>query len=423
MIKTINSKVDIFLKLLLLSFPILIIFGPFALNLFSIIFSLYALINYKSIIKLDFFNKKIFIIFFSFVILIFPFESIDFKNSFIKYLSFIRFVLMMLGLIIFFEKKNKDNFILLKMYKIYVIILTIITIDVLIEYYFGSNIIGYSSYYGGRIASFTNDELIIGYIYCFLTLFTMIFIYKNTNHYYFFIIACFIIGISFIIGERSSFLKLFLLILFFSFVHFFYLKKLKIKFFFIILPIIFILVLSFYQVVKNTTQAKMFINFDKNELILLEKDKFAFFKKKFYETKHAPHYLTAYNIFLNYPIFGIGINNFYKESTKKEYENNELLKSKERGTTHPHQLYLEIISEVGLTGLFYFIFIFFYPIYTSLKSLIRDKEIFIISHLFLHIYFIFPILPSGSFFGTNYGIPFWFNLAILLYLSKKNLKF
>ena len=81
------------------------------------------------------------------------------------------------------------------------------------------------------------------------------------------------------------------------------------------------------------------------------------------------------------------------------------------------------MSEVGLTGLIYFICIFFYPIFICLKSLIKNKEYYIISHLFLHVYFIFPILPSGSFFGTNYGIPFWFNLAILLYLSKKNLKF
>ena len=170
MISKNKSKIDIFLKFLVLSFPILIILGPFALNCFSLIFTLYAIHNYKILKKLNFFDKKIFIIFFSFIILIFPFESIDFKNSFLKYLSFFRFILMMLGLIIFFKKENKNNSILYKIYKIYIIILTIITIDVLIEYYFDSNLIGYSSYYSGRIASFTNDELIIGYIFCFLTL-------------------------------------------------------------------------------------------------------------------------------------------------------------------------------------------------------------------------------------------------------------
>ena len=37
----------------------------------------------------------------------------------------------------------------------------------------------------------------------------------------------------------------------------------------------------------------------------------------------------------------------------------------------------------------------------------------------LHMFFIFPILPSGSFFGTTYGLPFWFNFAILIYLVDK----
>ena len=115
--------------------------------------------------------KRYYFFFLSFIILIFPIESIDFKNSLIKYLSFFRFILMLLGIIIFLKINNKNNSLLYKIYKVYIIILTIIIFDISIEYYFGSNIFGYTSNYRGRIASFTNDELIIGYIYCFLTLF------------------------------------------------------------------------------------------------------------------------------------------------------------------------------------------------------------------------------------------------------------
>ena len=143
-------------------------------------------------------------------------------------------------------------------------------------------------------------------------------------------------------------------------------------------------------------------------------------RQKFYNSKHAPHYFTAYNIFLNYPIFGIGINNFYQESSKSEYEDTKLLNTKGRVSNHPHQIYLEIISEVGLIGSIYFFFIIFYPINISIKYLIKRKNSFVLSHLLLHIFFVMPIIPSGSFFGTNYGIPFWFNLSILIYLSKKN---
>ena len=415
----INDKINLFLQSLILSFPILIILGPFVLNIFSIIFSLYAIFNYK---KLKILDKKIVILFFSFVILIFPFESMDFKNSLIKYFSFFRFILMLLGLIIFFEKENNKNYFFLKIYKIYAFILTIIIIDIIIEFIFGTNILGYKSYVDSRIASFTNDELIIGYIFCFTVLFTLTFIMKKTNTYYFLIIIGIILAISFIIGERSNFLKLFSLIILFSFINLFYFNKFKIRNLFIAIPIILISLASFYQLTKNTQQGKSLYRL--LEINMPEESKTSFdIKEKFFESHHAPHYVTAYKIFLNYPVFGIGINNFYSESSKKKYIDKRLQYSGgSRASTHAHQLYLEILSEVGLVGLIYFIFIFLYPIYLSLKSLIKTQEVSILSHLFLHFYFIFPILPSGSIFGTNIGIPFWFNLAILIYLSKKNWK-
>jgi O-antigen ligase len=419
MLTKISNKINLIPQILILSFPILIILGSFALNVFSIFFSLYAIFNFK---KFNILDKKIIILFFSFIILIFPFESIEFKNSFFKYLSFFRFVLMLFGLIIFFENQNNKNNFFLKIYKIYTLILAIIIVDIVVEYLFGTNILGYSSYLDGRIASFTNDELIIGYIFCFVSLFTLIYIFKNTNVYYFFIIISIFLFISFIIGERSNFLKLLSLVVLFAFINYFYLEKFKIKNLFILIPVILFFSVSFYHLTKDTLQGKKLYRL--LEINMPEESKTSFdIKEKYFESSHAPHYLTAYKIFLNQPIFGIGVNNFYLESQKNKYEDERLkFGGGARGSTHPHQLYLEIIAEVGLVGLIYFIFIFFYPIYLSLKSLIKIHELNIIPHLFLHLYFIFPILPSGSIFGTNTSIPFWFNLAILIYLSKKNLK-
>jgi len=435
----ISSKINSILGLLLLSFPILIILGSFALNCFSIIFSLYAIFNYKKFLNIDFINPKAKIFFFSFIILIFPFESFEFQDSFsqssiFKYLSFSRFVLMLFGLIIFLEKNNKTNF-FSKIYKTNVVILLILSIDILFEYLFGYNLFGYKSSKAHRIASFTNDELIIGYIFCFTALFTLTFIFKRSNHYYFFVLICFFMIISFIVGERSNFLKFVSLIMLFYFIHFFLnSKKLNIKKFILFTPVILVLLFSFYQLTKNTKQGKSLYDLTEN-LVIVENGKYKLnVIERFKVSTHAPHYVTAYKIFLNYPIFGIGINNFYSESAKTKYEDGKfgvntatsdgLVESPvHRASTHPHQIYLEIISEVGLVGLVYCIFIFFYPIYISLKSFKKNKEIYFISHLLLHIFFIFPILPSGSFFGTNYGIPFWFNLSILIYLSKKNFKF
>ena len=434
----ISGKINMALELLLLSFPILIILGPLALNCFSIIFSLYAVFNYKSLKKIDALDNKTIILFFSFIILIFPFESVKFQNSFqqssiFKYFSFTRFVLMLFGLIIFFEKNNKKNF-FSKIYKTYVIILAILAIDISIEFFWGHNLLGYKSSLDGRIASFTNDELIIGYIFCFVALFTLTFIFKKSNHYYFFILICVFMTVCFVVGERSNFLKFVSLVALFYFIYFVLnFKKLKIKKLLIFTPIIFLTIVSFYQLTKNTKQGSSLFRLTE-DLITVENGKYSLnIVERFKVSTHAAHYATAYKIFLNYPIFGIGINNFYSESKKEKYEDGKFGYTNAtsdgivetpvlRASTHPHQVYLEIISEVGLVGLIYCIFIFFYPIYISLKSYIKSKEINLISHLLLHIYFIFPILPSGSFFGTNFGIPFWFNLSILIYLSKRNLK-
>ena len=157
----IEKKVNFILKNLLYLFPIFIISGPFALNLFSVIFSLYAIFNFRKFYSL---NKNIIIFFFSFIFLLFPYESIEFKNSLFKYLSFFRFVLMFFGIQFFLENNfNQKN--IVRIYKVFLIILGLIILDIFIEYFAGSNILGFSSDYVGRIASFTRDELIIGYIF------------------------------------------------------------------------------------------------------------------------------------------------------------------------------------------------------------------------------------------------------------------
>ena len=58
-----TKKLDLFLKSLIYIFPVLIISGPFALNFFSIIFSIYAIWNWDKFKKLIFSNTKLYIFF------------------------------------------------------------------------------------------------------------------------------------------------------------------------------------------------------------------------------------------------------------------------------------------------------------------------------------------------------------------------
>lgn len=410
-----KEKLNSILIISLYIFPILIIIGPSTLNIFSIIFSLYAIINYKKFITFD---KKIILIFFSFLIFLFPYESIDFKNSIFKYFSFLRFILMFFGIQFFLEKnfKKKKFF---KLLNLFCVILLLIIIDVLIESFTGTNLLGFKSNYVGRVASFTNEELIIGYIFCFIALFTLLYIKKKVNNWKFLIIISILISVSFLIGERSNFIKFLSLLFTLLILDFALFKRFKLKSVLFLFIGIFLAIFLSLNAIKDTYKGQKLIYLFSGIISINENKLSIRINEKFKETSHFPIYYTSYEIFKNYPLFGIGINNFFKESQKEKYK---IINNKKYFTfsNHPHQTYLEILAEVGLFGLIYFLLIFFYPIYIVFKIYILNKEILIFSHFLLHIFFIFPILPSGSIFGTNIGIPFWFNLAVLFFLAKKD---
>ena len=75
-----------------------------------------------------------------------------------------------------FEKENYSKKILLFWFFIFLVV----TLDLIVEYFFGKNIFGFESYMPGRLAGFLNDELKIGGYYFGFILFTLsYFFYKN----------------------------------------------------------------------------------------------------------------------------------------------------------------------------------------------------------------------------------------------------
>ena len=95
-------------------------------------------------------------------------------------------------------------------------------------------------------------------------------------------------------------------------------------------------------------------------------------------------------------------------------------------STHPHHLYLEILSESGIIGfllLFSTFVTFFSSIFNKIKKLKNNKMyqeykgLLYGNILILFIYF-WPIKTSGRFFTTWNGSFFWFNLGIALLITK-----
>ena len=87
----------------------------------------------------------------------------------------------------------------------------IVSFDIIFELLIGFNIFGFYTLMPGRIASFFGDELVVGGFYHFISLLVLaFFINRKFSNSIILILTISIILISFAIGERANFIKLFL---------------------------------------------------------------------------------------------------------------------------------------------------------------------------------------------------------------------
>jgi O-antigen ligase len=94
---------------------------------------------------------------------------------------------------------------------------------------------------------------------------------------------------------------------------------------------------------------------------------------------------------------------------------------------HPHNIYLEILVNTGIIGLFVFIIILLLSLHKILKLLFKDsinktQNIILISFLVYFIAEFVPFRTYGSIFSTFNGTIFWFFFAIISFLNKTKLK-
>ena len=386
-------------------FPITFLLGSLIINLNTIfIILLFLVYSFKNN---DFFFTKnksfilLFLLWFSFLINLY--FSSNFDNSFTRTIGFIRFILLVFSIKLFFEICNnkQKEFILIT----WLFIFSIISIYLIYEFIFGVNTLGFKSYMPGRLAGFLNEELKIGHLYsAFFLICAVTVFYKTQNIYLLYSFIFFSILISLLIGERSNFIRVFMMSVFFLF--FFenknYLKK-----------IIIIMVISSLTLI--------FISFNKD------------YQKRFYgqfvgpiikmknineiinNSVYGANFDRAIKIFNSNVLFGVGIKNFRVESNNPKYRNDELKFNDQAATTHPHQIHLEILSETGLFGYISFITFIFFTIFFALKKFIKTNNLYILSSLVYFIFSLMPILPSGSFFTTYGATLFWINYSFLTF--------
>ena len=390
---------------LLVCFPITIIAGPF-ISLINIILIniLVIVIFYKNKFYEILKNLNLKILFLIYLYLIFnSFISLEYEKSLARNLGFIRFV----GLFIFINYFFHNNKYSRKLFFYWLIVILITTIDVYIEYFFGSNIFGWGSEepYAKRVVSFFKDEPISG---AFLSGFVlMIFGYflqrfeKNKILPILFIFISFFAV--FVTGERSNTIKLVigisLMLLFLDY------YKIKIK--------LIILLLIFSTITITISQSNYFKNRYSGQFLqnLSSKENFKDFYNK---SLYFQLYKSGFEVFKNYPIFGVGNKNYRVETCKNQKSNVHY-----KCITHPHQIYIELLSEHGLFGSIILLSLIFLLMSKILKNIFISKN-YIQLGCFLFILTIFmPVLPSGSFFSDFNATIFWINFSIMFACAKE----
>ena len=465
------------LKISIICLPFLFIFSRFLLDFYISSLSLFFIINYFFIKKIDLKNIFIKILFIFYIyILINSFFSFDLIISFEKSIPYFRFIFYSIVLTIIF---SKDIFSTEMLLKSFLITHTLLFIDSSIQFFLGFNIFGYDVV-NGRVSSFFFDELILGsYISKTLPLIlSLLFInkekYSPIYQYYLIIISMIM---TFYSAERVGFISCVLMSLFYIFITT-SLKKFFILFLFCLLSIYTISFLPSKNVDRlfdhTYTQIKSSTNniwpsfrheIHADTAIKMFKDKLIFgqgfysFRYLCSEEKFIPkekiknkniYFSPEDGIFLKIDdvyslmlkdnsIIQLTSNGYYfyiaTDKLNKEVKKNDKLFStyeyKDGCNTHPHNYHLQFLSEIGIIGYsFLFIFIIYLLfeliIYSSKKLLSRKSfshiekgYLIIVFGLFL---FIFPFFPSGNFFNNWLSIIFYTNLSIfLLYKNKLNL--
>ena len=396
--------------------PISIIIGSSVSLLNILLFSLYFIFIFfsKNNIKIiD--TKSVLLLLILYLYLIFnSLISVDISSGVYRNFGFLRFILffLMINYLFFINEKSSN------VLKIWSIIFFIVLIDIYIERYTGSNIFGLGKIeingvrqeHGPRVTSFFRNEPIAGAFICgfsFIVLGYILSFLKSSKKLKilgFIIILVCLAGIM-VTGERSNGLKALIgLLIFISIIDFVNLKN-RLFVSLAIITIFFFLVNfsdyikyryidQFYSKIKTQDDRENFLN---NSLYI------KLYKSGFY-------------VFKNNPWFGVGNKNYRVETCdiKKNLIHKEYLCS-----THPHQVYVEMLSEHGIIGTIIILSIIFYLIFRIIRKIIDGRNYIQAGCLvFLLINFI-PILPSGAFFN-NFNITlFMINFSLMYAVNKE----
>ncbi len=402
------------LSILIIILPISLISGPFipdlSISIISIFFIYLSIKNNLKVYYLSNFSK--FFVLFYLALNISSLFSVDPIESFKITFVYFRFYIFSLAFWYIIEINPK---ILINLLKSFIIGMVILIIDGFYQVYFTQNIFG-AKLLETRVSSLFQDELILGSylsrvfpIFFALLIFNFkIFLNKKLNLILIFLILTCIEVLTFLSGERAAFFYINLSAIYLIIM----MKDFKLLRF---CSLIFSLVTIFLITTINSVYKERMVDRTIDQLNVDE-------KIHIFSQEHRDHYQSGMNMFSNYKMVGIGPRMFRENCHLEEYQI-----SNESCTTHPHNNYIQIITEAGILGIIFYIipliFLLFYSFkhfiykYFYKKILFSDFQLSLLSCFLITLW---PLVPTGDFFNNWLNVIYYFPLGIFLAsLNKK----
>ena len=146
--------------------------------------------------------------------------------------------------------------------------------------------------------------------------------------------------------------------------------------------------------------------------------------QNFYESSYGRLYESSYLLFKNNYIFGVGLKNYRYDCGKQiDPRPNNI---HQFCSTHPHNFYLEILTETGVIGSILLLssiitlLLYLYKKIVLLKKKHNPYLPLLYGNILIIFVYIFPLKTSGSFFTTWNASFFWLNVGMALLLTKQS---
>ena len=384
--------------------PISLVTGPFIPNLIvtlTCFISLFLIIYNKEWRYFDNLFFK-FLLIFSIYLIINSALNRNVNLNGISQYTYLRYGIFSIAI---WQTLNNNNVFFRNFTKSVLLNILLVFVDSIFQYFNGNNLLGIGKSSYDKISSFFGRDVKLGAYLARIYLFAFMFIYlfldkKLLNIIYLNLFNVIFAIIILLTGERTSFL---IFILNFLLINFItkegYLNK-----------IITFLIIALTSIIIITNVKDVKIRYIDNTFAQLTESNANASGYNFFSKGHENHYKIAYNMFSDSIFFGQGPNTFRNLCDKEKFR---ISANGEGCSTHPHNIYMQVLGETGLIGFLFLLIAFFYIYYQIISGLIKiykinknfDNRIYFYAPIAVYL---FPFIPAGNFFNS------WVNIIIYL---------